>query len=47
MIKYCLYETNIDVYKIQDVLEDLMDEEFETICEDDSPKGIYNFFKYI
>lgn len=40
MIQYCLYENDVDVYKIEEALEDLMDEEFETICEDDSPKGI-------
>lgn len=39
MVQYCLYEHDIDVYKIQEALEDIMDEEFETICEDDSPKG--------
>lgn len=44
MVQYCLYETDVDVYKIQDALEDIMDEEFETICEDDSPKGIKVLF---
>lgn len=40
MLQFCLYETNLDVYKIREALEDLMDEEFDTICEDGSPKGI-------
>lgn len=39
MVQYCLYENNVDGDKIQEALEDLMDEEFETICEDESPKG--------
>lgn len=55
MTQFCLYENNLDIYKIQEALEDLMDEEFETICEDDSPKGmskikfnfkLYNFDKF-
>lgn len=47
MVQYCLYEQNIEVEGIQDALEDIMDEEFETVCEDESPKQIaqllYNF----
>ncbi|KAL1517555.1 hypothetical protein ABEB36_001305 [Hypothenemus hampei] len=47
MVQYCLYEQNIEIEGIQDALEDILDEEFETICEDDSPKQIaqilYNF----
>lgn len=39
MVQFCLFENDIDVYKIQEALEDLLDEEFETICEDESPKG--------
>ncbi|KAJ8967075.1 hypothetical protein NQ317_018656 [Molorchus minor] len=40
MVQFCLYETNVDVDSIQEALEDIMDEEFETICEDNSPKEI-------
>lgn len=39
MVQYCLYENDIDVYMIQKTLEDIMDEKFDTICEDESPKG--------
>lgn len=44
MIHYCLYEQDLDVYKIQDTLEDIMDEDFETICQDGSPEGMKNMF---
>lgn len=53
MVQYCLYEPNIDVSSIEEVLEDILDEEFETICEDSSPKGkisylmFYSIIKYI
>lgn len=40
MVQYCLYEHNVDAEGIQDALEDILDQEFETICEDDSPKQI-------
>ncbi|XP_050301076.1 uncharacterized protein LOC126739432 [Anthonomus grandis grandis] len=40
MVQYCLYEPNVEVEGIQDALEDILDEEFETVCEDDSPKEI-------
>ncbi|KAF7273521.1 hypothetical protein GWI33_013764 [Rhynchophorus ferrugineus] len=40
MVQYCLYEHNVDIEGIQDALEDILDQEFETICEDDSPKQI-------
>lgn len=39
MVQYCLYEPNIDATNIEEALEDILDEEFETICEDSSPKG--------
>lgn len=39
MTKYCLYETNLDVNGIQEALEDILDEEFETVCEDGSTEG--------
>jgi len=40
IVQYCLYEPNVEVEGIQEALEDIMDEEFETICEDESPKQI-------
>ncbi|KAK9871433.1 hypothetical protein WA026_012808 [Henosepilachna vigintioctopunctata] len=40
MVKYCLYESNVQVEDIQDALDDIMDEEFNTICEDNSTKDI-------
>lgn len=39
---YCLDQPDPQVEDITDTLEDILDEEFETICEDDSPKGIIN-----
>nr|CAH7719244.1 unnamed protein product [Callosobruchus chinensis] len=40
MVQFCLYERNVDVDKIQEALEDILDEEFETICEDGSTKEV-------
>ncbi|CAG9770595.1 unnamed protein product [Ceutorhynchus assimilis] len=40
MVQYCLHEPHVDVDKIQEALEDILDEEFETICEDESPRQI-------
>ncbi|XP_060535077.1 uncharacterized protein LOC132707300 isoform X2 [Cylas formicarius] len=40
MVQFCLNEPNIQPEGIQEALEDILDEEFETICEDDSPKQI-------
>lgn len=39
MIEYCLNESNVDVDSIQEALDDVMDQEFDTICEDGSTKG--------
>lgn len=36
--RYCV-ENIVDRDDLIEVLEDLMDEEFETACRDDSPKG--------
>lgn len=36
---YCLDQPDPQVEDITDTLEDILDEEFETICEDQSPKG--------
>ncbi|CAH2005870.1 unnamed protein product [Acanthoscelides obtectus] len=40
MVQFCLYERNVDVGKIQEALEDILDEEFETICEDGSTQEV-------
>jgi len=42
MTQYCLNEQNVQISDIQDVLEDIMDEEFDTVCEDNSPTEIAN-----
>lgn len=36
--RYCV-ENVADRDDLTEVLEDLMDEEFETVCHDNSPKG--------
>lgn len=40
--QFCLSEQNIQVSDIREALEDIMDEEFDTICEDNSPVEIAN-----
>lgn len=40
MAQYCLSDVSIAVADIEEALEDIMDEEFDTICEDNSVKGI-------
>ncbi|KAJ3629895.1 hypothetical protein MTP99_014258 [Tenebrio molitor] len=51
MIEYCLNESNVDVDSIQEALDDVMDQEFDTICEDGSTKEIaillYKFLELI
>lgn len=42
MVKYCLYTNNVTEDCIQEALDDIMDQEFETICEDNSTKGNNN-----
>ncbi|KAL4707162.1 hypothetical protein ACJJTC_018897 [Scirpophaga incertulas] len=37
--RYCV-ENIVDVLDLAEVLEDLMDEEFDTVCHDNSPKEI-------
>ncbi|KAG7304559.1 hypothetical protein JYU34_011509 [Plutella xylostella] len=37
--RYCV-ENIVDVEDLEEVLEDLMDEEFETVCHDHSPREI-------
>lgn len=39
--RYCV-ENVVDRDELIEVIEDLMDEEFETVCHDDSPKGKYD-----
>lgn len=38
LARYCV-ENVVDRDELVEVIEDLMDEEFETVCHDDSPKG--------
>jgi len=40
MTQYCLNEPNVQISDIQEALEDIMDEEFDTMCEDNSPSEI-------
>lgn len=40
MVQYCLYENNVQIDDISEALEDLLDEEFNTICEDNSEKEV-------
>lgn len=47
MVQYCLYEPNVQVEDIQEALEDIMDEEFDTVCEDGSPRGKYTILQVI
>ncbi|XP_063394382.1 pre-rRNA-processing protein TSR2 homolog [Cydia fagiglandana] len=37
--RYCV-ENIVDIENVTEVLEDLMDEEFETVCHDNSPKEV-------
>lgn len=43
--RYCV-ENVADRDDLIELLEDLMDEEFETVCHDDSPKGITIYIHY-
>lgn len=43
MAQYCICNDHVQIEDIQDALEDIMDEEFDTVCEDDSPKGTVLF----
>ncbi|XP_044268968.1 pre-rRNA-processing protein TSR2 homolog [Tribolium madens] len=38
--QYCLYESNVEPDGIQEALDDILDQEFDTICEDGSTKEI-------
>lgn len=39
--RFCV-ENIVDVSELTEVIEDLMDEEFDTVCHDNSPKGLVN-----
>lgn len=39
MYDYCLANERASAYDIQEVLEEIMDQEFNTICEDGSIEG--------
>ncbi|KAF2901890.1 hypothetical protein ILUMI_04291 [Ignelater luminosus] len=46
--RYCVEEANVDVSDIQDELEGVMDEWFDTLCEDNSPAEIANLlFRFL
>nr|CAI5839740.1 unnamed protein product [Callosobruchus analis] len=51
MVQFCLYERSVDIHKIQEALDEILDEEFETICEDGSTKEVavllYKFVKLL
>lgn len=43
---YCFTCNNIQAEDILDELEEILDEEFNTICEDDSPNRNIYFFVF-
>ncbi|RZB39504.1 pre-rRNA-processing protein TSR2 -like, partial [Asbolus verrucosus] len=51
MTQYCLYESAVDTDCIHEALDDIMDQEFDTICEDGSTKEIakilYRFIQLV
>ncbi|KAJ8925046.1 hypothetical protein NQ315_001217 [Exocentrus adspersus] len=48
MVQYCLFEPGVDAMQIEEALEDILDEEFDTVCEDGSPKEVAMiFFKFL
>lgn len=38
---YCLQNDNLSPADVQDCMEELMDQEFETVCEDNSVQGLF------
>lgn len=44
MVQYCLYESNVDPNGIEEALDDILDQEFDTICEDGSTKGFLCYY---
>lgn len=47
MTQYCICNDHIQIEDIQDALEEIMDQEFDTICEDESPKGTKKLKSFI
>lgn len=51
IVQYCTSESDLELDDIEDVLDDIMDQEFNTICEDDSIKEVsqllYNFLQLL
>lgn len=51
IIQYCTSENDLELEDIEDVLDDIMDQEFNTICEDNSIKEVsqllYNFLQLL
>lgn len=39
-MQYCITESNLEIENIQDEIEEMLDQEFNTVCEDGSPKEI-------
>lgn len=39
MFEYCTTNANLSQYDVQSVLEEIMDQEFEAICDDNSITG--------
>lgn len=50
-MQYCVSEPNLEIEDIQDEIEDMLDQDFNTVCEDGSPKEIsqllYMFLKLL
>ncbi|GJQ76791.1 hypothetical protein Trydic_g15002 [Trypoxylus dichotomus] len=49
--QYCMSEPNLDVEDIEDELDDIMDQKFNTFCEDDSIREVsqllYSFLQLL
>lgn len=44
---YCTQNDNIEPEELEDLLSDIIDEEFDTICEDNSAKGMSTIKNYL
>ncbi len=44
VFEYCIGNDNVTQSEIQEILEEIMDQEFDTICEDNSAFGMCFFF---
>lgn len=40
VIDYCLQNDNLSPSDVQDCMEEIMDQEFQTVCEDNSMQGL-------